>query len=122
MYITNDLSKEGFLLLKKDRQELINQITELQSILNDFEYVYPFLESLYEPKVEILIKEDKYVGSISLMFPTLDEPILKEFEIGLVSSYDVKENAVLIEDGYIKANEFLKSMFPLHFPNNDTDK
>ena len=39
-----------------------------------------------------------------------------------LSSYDGKENAVLIEDGYIKANEFLKSMFPLHFPNNDTDK
>lgn len=122
MYITNDLSKEGFLLLKKDRQELLNQISELQSVLDDFEYVYPFLESLYEPKVVILTKENKYVGSISIMFPTLDEPILREFEIGLVSSYDGKENAVLIEDSYIKANEFLKSMFPLHFPNNDTDK
>jgi hypothetical protein len=122
MYITDDLSKEGFLLLKKDRQELLNQISELKSLLDGFDFVYPFLESLYEPKFDILTKENKYVGSISIMFPTLDEPILREFEIGLVSSYDGKENAVLIEDGYIKANELLKSMFPLHFPNNDTDK
>jgi hypothetical protein len=122
MYITDDLSKEGFLLLKKDRQELLNQISELKSLLDGFEFVYPFLESLYEPKIDILTKENKYFGSIPIMFPTLDEPILKEFEIGLVSSYDGKENAVLIEDGYIKANELLKSMFPLHFPNNDIDK
>jgi hypothetical protein len=122
MYITNELSKEGFLLLKKDRQELLNQISELKSLLDGFDFVYPFLESLYEPKIDILTKENKYVGSIPIMFPTLDEPILKEFEIGLVSSYDGKENAVLIEDSYIKANELLKSMFPLHFPNNDTDK
>ena len=122
MYITDDLSKEGFLLLKKDRQELLNQISELKNLLDGFDFVYPFLESLYEPKFDVLTKENKYVGSLSIMFPTLDEPILREFEIGLVSYYDGKENAVLIEDGYIKANELLKSMFPLHFPNNDTDK
>ena len=122
MFISNNLSKEGFLLLKKDRQELLNQISELQSVLNDFEFVYPFLESLYEPKVEIKKQEDKYFGSISIHYPTLEEPMLEEFEIGMVSIYNGKENSILIEDGYKKANELLKSKFPLHFPNNDTDK
>jgi hypothetical protein len=122
MFISNNLTKEGFLLLKKDRQELLNQISELQSILNDFEFVFPFLESIYEPKVEIKKQEDKYYGSISIHYPTLEEPILEEFEIGFVSSYNGKENSILIEDGYKKANELLNSKFPLHFPNNDTDK
>ena len=45
--ILTDLTKSGYLLLKKDRSELINQISELQSLLDDFEFAFPFLESIF---------------------------------------------------------------------------
>ena len=38
MILHTDLSKYGFLQLKKDREELISQINELQSLLDDFNW------------------------------------------------------------------------------------
>ena len=41
MSIGMNLSKEGFSILKKDRQEIMKQIEELNNVLYEFDYVYP---------------------------------------------------------------------------------
>ena len=64
MILHTDLSKYGFLQLKKDREELISQINELQSLLDDFNFVYPFYKNLYEP--EILTKNESTDGGIDV--------------------------------------------------------
>ena len=113
--ILTDLSKTGYLLLKKDRTELIKQIDELQSLLEDFEFAFPFLESIFDPKINLLEKDGKYLGSIDIIYPTAPEPVQIKFEIGPVSDYTNDNQYKLQEDLDNRANQILKEKFPLHF-------
>ena len=57
--ILTDLTKAGYLILKKDRSELVSQIKELQDLLDDIDFAYPFLESLFEPfEIISLVQSD----------------------------------------------------------------
>jgi hypothetical protein len=122
MSIGMNLSREGFLILKKDRQEIKNQIDELNSILYEFDYVYPFFESIYEPKVNVEVRNGVYYGSFSIHYPTLDEAIIEEFEIGKVSDFNAVGQPSHIEEANNKMTSILQTKFPLHFSNNDTNK
>ncbi len=113
--ILTDLTKSGYFLLKKDRSELINQISELQSILNDFDFAYPFLESIFEPKTNLITKDGVYYGQISVIYPTAPEPVLIEFEVGKVSMYNSTNHSNLQDDLDRKSKLKLKEKFPLHF-------
>ena len=113
--ILTDLTKSGYLLLKKDRVELINQISELQSLLDDFDFAYPFLESIFEPKTNLITKDGVYYGQISIIYTTAPAPILIEFEVGKVSMYNSTNQSKLQEDLDTLANQKLKEKFPLHF-------
>jgi hypothetical protein len=113
--ILTDLTKSGYLLLKKDRVELINQISELQSLLDDFDFAYPFLESIFEPKTNLITKDGVYYGQISIIYPTAPAPILIEFEVGKVSMYNSTNQSNLQEDLDTLSNQKLKEKFPLHF-------
>lgn len=113
--ILTDLTKSGYLLLKKDRSELINQITELQSLLDDFDFSYPFLESIFEPKTELVTRNNIYYGQISILYPTAPEPVIIEFEVGSVSNYSEAKNSTLQNDLDSKAKLKLQEKFPLHF-------
>ena len=113
--ILTDLTKSGYLLLKKDRSELINQISELQSLLDDFEFAFPFLESIFEPKTKLITKDGVYFGQISIIYPTAPEPVLIEFEVGKVSMYDGTNQNNLQDDLDKKSKLKLKEKFPLHF-------
>jgi hypothetical protein len=122
MSIGMNLSREGFLILKKDRQEIKNQIDELNSVLYEFDYVYPFLESIYEPKVNVEERNGVYYGSFPIHYPTLDEAVIEEFEIGKVSDFNAVGQPSHIEEANNKMTSILQTKFPLHFPNNDTNK
>lgn len=113
--LLTDLTKSGYLLLKKDRAELINQITELNSLLEDFDFAFPFLESIFEPKTNLIKKDDMYFGQISVIYPTAPQPILLEFEIGKISDYEDPNSTKLKEDLDRKAELKLKEKFPLHY-------
>lgn len=115
LMILTDLTKSGYFLLKKDRSELINQISELQSILNDFDFAYPFLESIFEPKTNLITKDGVYYGQISVIYPTVPEPVLIEFEVGKVSMYNSTNQSNLQDDLDRKSKLKLKEKFPLHF-------
>jgi hypothetical protein len=114
-----NLSKEGFLILKKDRQEIKNQIDELNSVLYEFDYVYPFLESIYEPKVSIHENNGIYFGSFPIHYPTLEKPIIEEFEIGKVSDFNSFGKPSHIEEANKMMMNIIKGKFPLHDSDND---
>jgi hypothetical protein len=122
MILHTDLSKYGFLQLKKDRDELISQINELQSLLDDFNFVYPFYKNIYEPEIEILTKDDKFYGRFDVNYPSAPEPITYDFEIGQQSSFeDINDSRLKSESNRI-ASELLKEKFPLHFKDGNSDK
>ncbi len=110
-----DLTKTGFLTLKKDRAELIDQISELQSLLDDIDFLYPFLESLFEPKVNLIKEDGKYYGTIDITYPTAPKPVHLKFEIGDISNYTDLNISNLQNDLDRLAEIKLKEKFPLHF-------
>ncbi len=119
MSIGMNLSKEGFSILKKDRQEIMKQIEELNNVLYEFDYVYPFLESIYEPKVSIREDNGIYFGSFPIHYPTLEEPIIEEFEIGKVSDFNTNGNPSHHDEANKIMLKIIKGKFPLHFSDND---
>jgi hypothetical protein len=122
MILHTELSKFGFLQLKKDREELISQINELQSLLDDFNFVYPFYKNIYEPQIEILAMDDKYYGRFEVNYPSAPEPITFDFTIGQQSSFeDINDSRLKSESNRI-ASEILKDKFPLHFKDGNSDK
>ena len=66
MLLLNNLNERGYNQLKKDRDILIKEIEQLNSILSQFDLAYPYLSSIYDPKVEIKLKEGKYFGYIKI--------------------------------------------------------
>lgn len=118
MSIGMNLSKEGFIMLKKDRQEIINQIEELKTILYEFDYVFPFLESIYEPKVNIHENNGIYFGTFPIHYPTLEEPIIEEFEIGKVTDFNTNGNPSHYEEANKIMQNIIKGKFPLHTTDN----
>ncbi|MEY5000401.1 MAG: hypothetical protein RLZZ211_437 [Bacteroidota bacterium] len=119
MSIGMNLSKEGFSILKKDRQEIMKQIEELNNVLYEFDYVYPFLESIFEPKVSIRKDNGIYFGSFPIHYPTLEEPIIEEFEIGKVSDFNTNGNPSHHDEANKIMLKIIKGKFPLHFSDND---
>jgi hypothetical protein len=113
--ILTDLTKSGFLLLKKNRTELVSQIKELQDILEDIDFAYPFLESLFEPKVNLIEEDGKYFGSIDIIYPNTTVPVQIKFEIGSISNYTDLSASNLQNDLDRLAKIKLKEKFPLHF-------
>jgi hypothetical protein len=115
MSIGVNFSKEGYLQLKKDREILLNQISELQTILDEFNFAYPFLNSLFEPDFSVKVIEQVYYGYIEINVPYVDSPLKLEFEIGSISNYIGEKDPNLIDDFYKKSEEVLKKKFPINF-------
>jgi hypothetical protein len=110
-----NFSKEGYLQLKKDREILLNQISELQLVLDEFNFAYPFLNSLFEPDFSVKIIDQIYFGYLEIIVPYVDSPLIIEFEIGSVSNYEGEKDSRLINDFYTKSEEVLKKKFPINF-------
>ena len=110
-----NFSKDGYLQLKKDRDVLIQKISELQSVLDDFNFAYPFLESLFEPNVITYIKDENYYGELNIPLPYVEDPMKLEFEIGSVSDYSGDKDHKLIDDFKRKSEEVLRTKFPINF-------
>jgi hypothetical protein len=115
MLLLNNLSESGYNQLKKDRDILINEIEQLNSILSEFDLAYPYLSSIYDPKVQIKLKEEKYFGYIKLT--DVNNKFFKrsKFFIGSEEQFEGKYDPLLIEKAYFLAKEEIKKIHPEMF-------
>jgi hypothetical protein len=113
MLLLSNLSEEGFLQLKKDREAIMEKIRELNRILNQFDLALPSLESIYDPYIEIYEMESEYWGKITINHPDLDEARIIDFQIGEIKSLNNSE--LLHKESKLKAREEIKRIFPLYF-------
>ncbi len=113
MHLLANLSEQGYLILKKDRNELLEKIKELNRILNQFDLVLPSMESIYEPHIDVYEVKTEYWGRMIIKHPDLEEDKSIEFLIG-----DIKTNSnpeTLISLSKQKARDEVKKLFPLYF-------
>jgi hypothetical protein len=113
MLLLSNLSEEGFLQLKKDREAVMEKIKELNRILNQFDLALPSLQTIYDPFVEIYEVNSEYWGKITINHPDLDEAKIIDFQIGEIKS--LNNNEVLQQESKLKAREEIKKIFPLYF-------
>ena len=115
MLLLNNLNERGYNQLKKDRDILIKEIEQLNSILSQFDLAYPYLSSIYDPKVEIKLNEGKYFGYIKLT--DVNNKFFKrsKFFIGSEEQFEGKYDPLLLEKGYFLAKEEIKKIHPEMF-------
>lgn len=119
MLLLNNLNETGFLKLKEDRRNLIEEIKHLQSILNQFDLAYPFLSSIFEPEVKIKYNKsnDRYIGLFKVKHPNFDEPISDYVLLGYSKQYKGIEDPQLLIDGAKKTRKKIQNLFPEMFDN-----
>lgn len=117
MLLLNNLNEKGYNQLKKDRDILIKQIEELNSILSQFDLGFPFLSSIFEPEITINYNQyrDVYVGSFQIEHPNFDKPILESVLIGDSQRYKGIEDPQLLVDGRAMARLEIQKLFPEMF-------
>lgn len=113
MLLLANLSEQGYLLLKKDREEVLEKIKELNRILNQFDLVLPSMESIYNPHIDVYEIKTEYWGRIIIKHPDLEEDKLIEFLIGDIKTYSDPET--LKTSSKEKARDEVKMLFPLYF-------
>jgi hypothetical protein len=115
MLLLNNLNERGYNQLKKDRDILIKEIEQLNSILSQFDLAYPYLSTIYDPKVEIKLKDGKYFGYIKLT--DLDNKLFKrsKFFIDSEEKFQDKYDPILKEKAYLFAKEEIKKIHPEMF-------
>ena len=117
MLLLNNLNESGYNQLKKDRDILIKEIEELNSILSQFDLAYPFLSSIFEPEVKIKYdkSKDRYSGYFKLEHPNYDKPLYKSVLLGDSKRYKGIKDPQLIIDGAIRARRKIQKLFPEMF-------
>jgi hypothetical protein len=70
MFVLTDLTYDGYLQIKKDREQLFSKILQYQALLDEFDLALPFLSAIYEPKIRIEFKENinHYVAKTTIPF------------------------------------------------------
>lgn len=119
MSLLISLNENGYLTLKNDREVIINKIKELEVILEELNSAFNHLQPFYEPKIEIVISEDKfdkyYFGKSILKLPNKIAPQPISFKIGLIKNYKGIDDPNLIKDSKAMAIKFMSKKFPSYF-------
>ena len=118
MFLLTDLTEEGYLQIKKDKEKLLRKIQEYQMIVKEFDLALPFLSAIYEPKIIIRKVSDRYYEGLSFI-PYNNEKIklsvrIKEYFLKY-SGVDDPELIKIIEKE-IKCK--IRESFPTHFNDN----
>jgi len=113
------LNKNVYDQIKQDRDILLDRIKTSQSLLDDFDTVYPILESVFNPKIKITEskrgKESFYNGFFSFLHPDGTKSRRHLIVIGKSSNYKGKEDERLINDAIVKAQNKIKDECPEFF-------
>lgn len=105
--------------IKKDREILIERIKSSQALLDEFDLVYPIMDSVFNPKIRIHKSGRKeqpiYIGLVRVLQPNDQAPIDISFKIGKVDDYKDRDDIKLQNDAKIKARNRIKKSFPQYF-------
>jgi hypothetical protein len=118
MFVLRDLTYDGYLQIKKDKELLIKKIQQHQALVDEFNLALPFLEAIYEPKIKFsFVGRDKQILIAYAHIPINDGKKYtirvtvgnsKDYPLGEKDFNAQKKGRDLIKDA-------IKNKFPLHF-------
>ena len=119
MILLQSQNENTYNQIKKDREILIERIKTSQALLDEFDLVYPVMDSVFNPQIKIqkLGKKEHqmYMGFVRVLQPNDQEPISIRFNIGKIENYTDKDDIKLLNDAKIKARKRIKESFPQYF-------
>lgn len=118
MFLLTDLTRTGYLQIKKDREGLSERMNQLQLLINEMDLALPFLRAIYEPEVKITKNENQGVFYARATIPAsaTSEKLLIKLNIGKIATYKYGEkDPKLIERANEVVNQYIRNSFPLHF-------
>ena len=118
MFLLSDLTKTGYLQIKKDRESLLERINQLQLLVNEMDLALPFLSAIYEPVIKITRNEKDGFFYARTTIPAVNkrEKLLIKLSVGKISQYKYGEkDPKLIERANQVISDYIKNSFPLHF-------
>lgn len=115
MIVLTDLTHDGFLQIKKDREQLSCKILQYQAIIDEFDLALPFLSAIYEPKITIEFNENinHYIAKTTIPFNG-DKISISE-KLGGKLKFDGVQDPNLIQKANDKIMNNIRRQFPLHF-------
>jgi hypothetical protein len=118
MFLLTDLTLEGYIQIKKDREIIARKVKELNSIIYELDLALPFLTAIYEPKIIIRKILDKTYQALTII-PYNGEKIrisvvLSEYESSRFVDDEDPELMELLE-------KLIKAKIKQNFPDNFKD-
>lgn len=119
MILLQSQNENTYNQIKKDREILIERIKSSQALLEEFDLVYPILDSVFNPQIKIQKSGKKenqmYMGLVSVLQPNDQAPVDIRFNIGKVENYTDMDDVKLHNDAKTKARNRIKESFPQYF-------
>lgn len=115
MFLLTDLTKTGYLQIKKDRDLLVEKMKGIQTLIEEIDLALPFLQSIYEPEIKIVKNEKLGFYTASCRIPYNGDYFRILIKVAPISRYKMKEDPALLKEANRKVMDKIKSHFPEHF-------
>lgn len=119
MILLQSQNETTYKQIKKDREILVEQIKTCQALLDEFDLVYPIMDSVFNPQIKIHKSGNKerqfYMGLVRILQPNDQAPVNIRFTIGKVENYKDRDDLKLLNDAKTKARNRIKDSFPQYF-------
>lgn len=118
MFVLTDLTYDGYLQIKKDKELLMKKIQQHQALVDEFDLALPFLTAIYEPTIKLSfegLNKDILMARTSIPMNDGEKRIIRA-RIGSINDFPMGEKDY---KAVFKATEIIKDRikkeFPLHF-------
>jgi hypothetical protein len=115
MFLLTDLTRTGYLQIKKDRDLLVDKIKGIQTLVDEIDLAIPFLQSIYEPEIKVVKNERLGFYTASCKIPYNQDFVRINIKVAPVSKYKMKDDPALITEAHKKIMDRIRAQFPTHF-------
>jgi len=119
MIFLNNLNEATYQQIKKDRQILLDRINASKALLDEFDLVFPILNSVFDPEIKIILRDwngvKMYEGRVNIIQPNNQPKRRLVFIIGKEKEYSGLDDENLLGDAMKKAMKKIKKEFPQYF-------
>jgi hypothetical protein len=119
MFLLTDLTKIGYLQIKKDRDLLVEKMKGIQILVDEIDLALPFLQSIYEPEIKVAKLENIGFYTASCKIPYNQSFVRIQVRVAPISKYKMKDDPALMKEAYNKVMKRIKAHFPNHFKDEE---
>jgi hypothetical protein len=119
MFLLTDLTKTGYLQIKKDRDLLVEKMKGIQTLVEEIDLALPFLQSIYEPEIKVSKHENIGFYTARCKIPYNQNFIRIEVRVAPISKFKMKDDPALMKEAQDKVMKRIKAHFPNHFKDEE---